>query len=73
MSPLFDYQCPVCRHVDQNVWTPSINTLLPWCECGEQMRKMYGSFTPRFIGPGFFENDYKKVSHDDKQDADSRG
>jgi putative FmdB family regulatory protein len=64
VSPLFDYQCPMCKSVRENVLTTSINAPLPWCACGEQMRKMWSTFEPRFKGSGFYENDYKQKPDD---------
>lgn len=56
---LKDYQCPSCDNILSNVWSVSTDAAEPACpQCGQIMQMVYGSFTPQFIGDGFFCNDY---------------
>lgn len=71
--PLYDYRCPSCNHIIDNVWTVSTDPAEPACPlCGQLMVKSISSFEPRFIGSGFYETDYKKKASNGKQTTDSR-
>jgi predicted nucleic acid-binding Zn ribbon protein len=59
--PLRDYQCPNCEFklVDQLSYT--VTPYVPLCQhCGSEMVVVVSNFEPRFVGPGFYETDYKK-------------
>ena len=59
--PLFDFQCEKCEATKVDVWLrPSEDTVEnhPVCECGEKMTKEVSRVSAKFIGRGFYCNEY---------------
>jgi len=71
MSPIHDYQCTNCGHAVIDVWhqQPYANPLeCPLCK--EWMYPQIGAVSLKFLGDGFYVNDYKESSSDD-EDGDN--
>lgn len=59
--PLFDYKCKKCSHTFEHLQELKDKDLVKCPECGKMgLVKQLGTFSPKFIGSGFYETDYKK-------------
>ncbi len=58
--PIFDYQCPDCKHIQEFLDTQSNEVhLCVKCELPKTMSKLMSAGNFKFKGSGFYENDYK--------------
>lgn len=58
--PIYEYHCTKCDTIKQLLQHISAKTSLPCSDCGSTMKRIIskiGGF--KFIGPGFYETDYK--------------
>ncbi len=63
MCPLFEYQCPRCGNVAEKLQKTSEDGGNVICFCTSPcttMHKRLSTTSLRFVGAGFYENDYKK-------------
>ena len=59
--PTYDYECDACSHKFEMFQKMSDEILKECPECGkEKLRRLFGVPAIRFIGPGFYVNDYPK-------------
>lgn len=56
--PYYDFKCPECKLIVEHKlpWTEEPKIM---CDCGVEMHKCITSSPVRFLGSGFYENDYK--------------
>ena len=59
--PRYDYQCAVCGETTEQQHSMKEERDVV-CKCGNQMEKLISPCAVKFVGPGFYENDYKKKS-----------
>ena len=62
--PLYDYKCPECQ--DQNEYSLSMDhnpPVCPQCNC-IQSRIFTRAPSFKFVGAGFYSNDYKETNYD---------
>jgi putative FmdB family regulatory protein len=55
--PTYQYACTACEHRFEAVQSFSDDALTECPECGQRLRKLYGSVGVVFKGSGFYRND----------------
>lgn len=70
--PFYEYECEDCGHRFEKQFAisqskPSLNCP----KCGKTAKKRLGTPGLKFVGPGFYETDYKRKS-EDKEHCDTQ-
>jgi putative FmdB family regulatory protein len=60
--PTYQYACTACEHRFEAVQSFSDDALTECPECGQRLRKLYGSVGVVFKGSGFYRNDSRSSS-----------
>ena len=58
--PTYDYHCPVCKTTESVVRSVTDDELIPKCNCGELMLRVFGVAAVSFKGSGFYQTDKNK-------------
>ena len=58
--PTYDYHCPVCKTTESVVRSVTDDELIPKCNCGELMLRVFGVTGVTFKGSGFYTTDKGK-------------
>lgn len=58
--PIYQFKCSSCGNMVEKL-SYSTDAVCPLCsQCGQLMTMVYGDFSMRFKGSGFYETDYKR-------------
>lgn len=60
--PTYAYSCTACAHAFDAVQKFTDDALTACPECGDRLRKVYGSIGVSFKGSGFYRNDSRAAS-----------
>jgi len=73
--PIYEYKCDKCNLVKEATHKMNEKPIIKCDKCHKKMRRIFSVAGIKFVGPGFYTNDYKdlKKVHPEAVEAHEKG